>query len=158
MMATRTSIGLAVLALTLTAAAAAAASSGEAESIATNGAPDGHCDGGVDCDTSISATNTADELPPLRLDDLDLAAYRASVGKGKWFVKFFAPWCKHCQVICPHHHHHHYPHHTHTHPHTHIHTWKFHVSRYSRSPRFNMCNVPSLLAMRYRGWSDCNPA
>jgi hypothetical protein len=44
---------------------------------------------------------TADEIPPLVLDDLDLDTFRDTVSKGRWFVKFWAPWCKHCQASAP---------------------------------------------------------
>lgn len=89
---------LTVVALQLS--AAASRRDGDAAAAA---APDGHCDGD-DCGSDLAAgaaTDLVDEIPPLQLDDLDLDGFRESVSRGKWFIKFYAPWCKHCQVGTP---------------------------------------------------------
>jgi len=47
----------------------------------------------------ISATRVASEKDNVvKLQDFN---FDGNVGNGVWFVKFFAPWCTHCQRIAP---------------------------------------------------------
>eukprot|EP00041_Stephanoeca_diplocostata_P033544 m.1110783 g.1110783 ORF g.1110783 m.1110783 type:complete len:479 (-) comp24361_c0_seq2:2373-3809(-) len=42
-----------------------------------------------------------DTLPVMDLDELALDEFRSTIARGKWFIKFYAPWCQHCRALSP---------------------------------------------------------